>query len=144
MDQYLSRVLSRSKIEFYLADLFEEVHVVILMPDLSKAPYDVWGDWGPMYRLHLAGDWPIFLETTSAESNRKEKYEIRLQELHLDSPMLASDREKFPLVMKIPFEEKNLGLEIYFDSTAKVAKVKVEKKSLYVLHEDRKINAKLA
>ena len=74
--------------------------VKISTPDLRDNEASVWGDWGPMYTCELDGHQAVVIEYRCAATGRRAKHVIRPQVIKLNSPMLATERERCPFELE--------------------------------------------
>lgn len=84
------------------------------IPDLRNCEYVTWGDWGPMFDVQLNYDYPICIEYKSEPQSQIETFSLHLKTLKIESPMQASQREAFPLFMRIPWSEKGVEVQVFF------------------------------
>lgn len=102
------------------------VKVDVSLPDLRSAPRNVWGDWGPMYKISVPSETSIDVVVREGEADEPKQEAIQIDEIHVDSPMIASERVATPLCMKLPLARHGCRLELYFDGEGHVARANLE------------------
>ncbi len=111
--------LSSKTYSFEWSDPVHKTKVEAEIPDLEKLGYSAWADWGPMYAFQVKPNNPLKM------SYNGDEYELRQQQLRIESPMLASERERYPFYLLIEDDHKGLDLYLYLNSSHDLGKVRV-------------------
>lgn len=109
---------------FALADASYELEVST--PDLRANPVSVWGDWGPMYTCELDPSQTVTIRYRCPVSGRSAAYEFSPPKIEINSPMLATQRKRWPYVIELVDAARGLRLFAYFDAEARFDHVEVK------------------
>jgi len=113
--------LSEKVFQFNWNDPMHTTLIEVKMPKLSSLKYSVWGDWGPMYKF-------IVKETTPLQiSYNGSNVESKQNELRIESPMNAKQREKMPYYIVVEDKFNHLDFHLYINHNYELAKVEVIK-----------------
>ena len=115
----IDNVLKPKSFAFQFSGLFECSSIKVSIPDLSQCDYSVIGDWGPTYRVQLNHDFPIGLELQTPEG--WQLFQITPKTLAFESPRDPEVRSETPLFTRIPWPEKDLFLNVYFNPSGEVS-----------------------
>ncbi len=109
----------------------QEYRVKISSPDLRSAASSCWGDWGPMYTFRLQNRERISFYYSSRKHDRLFETASYPSSLCLNSPMLASLRERSPFCLELHDEESGVKYCVYLSPEATVSHVDVQLTSVH-------------
>lgn len=121
-------------IHLELKDLFDQARLTITLPDLRRFSCDISGDWGPNFKFALKSEESVTLEFS--HPSKKEKATLRGSELTFKSPMLAKEREKYPLFLELKEASKDLIVKLKFNSKGFLAKALINGKNVNFFEEE--------
>ncbi len=104
----------------------EEYHVTISSPDLRPAASSCWGDWGPMYTFLLQNKECVAFFYSTRRHDRLFETVSHPSSLSLNSPMLASLRDRSPFCLELHDEEGGVKYCVYLSPEATVSHVDVQ------------------
>lgn len=111
-------VCRKKSCTFVYDGILESSTVRLEVPDLSQCHFSVLGDWGPTYRLDLRGEIPIKIELKRGAA--WEVFEARPKSLAFESHRDPDVRQQTPLFTRIPWIEKDLFINVYYDQTGEI------------------------
>ena len=87
----------------------EKFELEVQTPDLSDVEPTVDGDWGPTYYFNFDAPRSVRVIQRSADGTIVAESAIELSRIVLDSPMIYSERQEFPLYLR--FADGARGIE---------------------------------
>jgi len=113
----LVQKFSNRSYKFSWGKLGETREIEVLLPNLSKSKYSVWGDWGPMHSYELAGG------NKMRVSFEGHSYELEQGRIEFLSPILAEDRKETPLYSYCKDQQSGHVFYMYFDQSFNLQRV---------------------
>ena len=84
-------------------------------PDLADAKRSAWGAWGPVYAFEFEEPRSVSVTYRRVADALEGRFEIPVQKIYLDSPMLREDRESNPLYLRFRDAVRGIAFEGYLD-----------------------------
>lgn len=112
-------------------EAFTPTQIELRVPDLTDFPRESWAVWGPMHEIKTARDVRITVKIdfpigNDIETPAIESY-LRPHSIRIESPILAKEREKTPLVKTIEWSERGIIFYVYFDTELNIARTEIRR-----------------
>ena len=108
---------------------FEHTHgtyeIEVETPDLSARTRSVWGDWGPMYTVETESTDEVRVTYRCAERGIESTHQIRVPQIHLESPMLHARRKQHPFYLRVVDPVSGLKFVGYLDGSGTPGELEV-------------------
>jgi hypothetical protein len=113
--------LSKKEYQFKWQDNFHQTDVKITLPNLLNKKFTLYGDWGPMFSIEI--------EPTDqlAVSYNGETYNLEQKLLKIETPILAEERENYPLYLVVNDDIKGMCFKISIKKDLTFGKVEVKR-----------------
>ena len=116
-----NKVRRAQEIRFTYPTLADDMEVTLKVPDLSDFKYSVGGDWGPMYSVHVSKEAAIQFTYRYLGGGPASTRSLKPDVIGFNSPMLADERDQYPLYLELDDQDKGIKFHFYFDPNGQVA-----------------------
>lgn len=99
----------------------DDIEIKLEIPDLSDFEYSAWGDWGPMYTVHASQRAEVRIEYRDLAKGRTSTRFLRPDVLEFKSPMMAAERDRYPLYLELTDPDERIKFHLYFNPEGRVA-----------------------
>ena len=122
-DPLFNEVRRSQEIRFTCSTLADDMEVTLKLPDLSEFRYSVWGDWGPMYTVHVGSQAELQFTYRYLGGGPTSTRMVKPEVIEFNSPMLADERNQYPLYLGLADQAKGIKFHFYFNPNGKVGRV---------------------
>ena len=116
-------------LKFELYELCNKLQISLHLPDLSRNKIVRWGDWGPNYDVELKQHQSARLVIEDVSNGMLIERELHLGHMLIESPMLAVERERSPLVCNIKDPSSCLSFYLSYSREGELIASEINRKS---------------